>query len=1311
MVEQKDTHFFALLSRALWRMIVGLIVFLAIYVSLGRLLAANFDYFGGMIANRIDGALPLTVAVERTSLRWQSLSPILVLQNVEITSIKSGYVANMIRFESADLKLNVFETLRNRVPAFDLLIVKDMALDLALPRTRSPRVSTSFKSFTSALSDVFEPVLSKTRRVLVDSADLRLSDGAWSYETALNFDYWREGSERQLILTLRDREGGGLEFRASGLGNPLKSEEFEGVGYLDLSVNSAVLPTKTQRLPDWLELESGEVGLELFWQAQPSDWRMGGEWFINSVSPIVANESIKVPAAMGGRFRFDTDWRDSRLSLTEQTIEVDTQTFGLPDLRVDWVADTVSVSSALIDIAAVAELITAISADTTGALLDEVNPRGQVKNLKLRQFGDGRREVVADLTDVALEGSVKRVGVTGLSGRLWARDNDVLVKAETPRLTLDIQSVYDQALVLDNPQALLHIKVTPDAVRIVGKDIEARAALGKVYGNLKLELPLSPSTFEPEMVLMLSAPEALIGVRNTVIPKTIPESLQTWLDRSIVSGGVYDAGFFYRGSLVKESRESRSIGLTARLEDTELRFLLDWPNLTAISGSLILDDEETSVWVDRGSFPATQVYDTSVEVWLDQNRLPFLAASAALKGPFEGLLADLRASPLLRYIPADTLGWAIQGEQQADLDIQTPLTGVGVVPQVSFQAQFSGVSLNPLEGIHIHDLNGLLSYSTAEGFFADELVGVLWEQPLRARITSDVSNPLLTRIDVAGTLPGRELSQLLNLPSMEWLQGASTVQAALNLGQDKANLSIASSLEGISIHLPYPAKKSAEEIWNSAIDINLADHDKGFSGDIKDQFSVSGRLNPDRFGVSLGIGAQPLEVESAAFIVTGSLDTLDLDSWQSSLPSSEGTSKWVYDARAMEFIQLRYLDREIENVLVDARAEGDQWFVAAKADWLDAALTVMEGKPWQLRVEDLNLTQALTVLNGNLQTDTVLSLNDVPELDLDIRRIREQERLIGGGILQFRPASTLSDEHSARILSGNWRGLTVDSEKPIRLVWDAEEPVLTQVSGGLTLDNMGDILESYGYEPFIETRSGAIDFSLRWPGGPEAFGFAGTEGALQVRLRKGKFTKASAGARGALRVVTILNFADIINRLSLSQLFESGVPFDDLELQANTSLGLIEVSTLSVQSSASHFQFGGRANLLDESLDGDLIATLPVANNLPWLAALTGGLPAAAGVYVISKIFEKQVDKFSSAVYRVSGTWQEPVLKFDRLFDTKPRVQKSNSSVPATALESKPESETDSEPRDELETDSSYMAEPAPSEVLGQEEAEAPPGP
>lgn len=67
-----------------------------------------------------------------------------------------------------------------------------------------------------------------------------------------------------------------------------------------------------------------------------------------------------------------------------------------------------------------------------------------------------------------------------------------------------------------------------------------------------------------------------------------------------------------------------------------------------------------------------------------------------------------------------------------------------------------------------------------------------------------------------------------------------------------------------------------------------------------------------------------------------------------------------------------------------------------------------------------------------------------------------------------------------------------------------------------------------------------------------------------------------------------------------------------------------------------------------------LVATLPVGSNLPWVAALVGGLPAAAGAYVVTKVFEEQVDSFSSAVYDIRGTVQQPELSFKKIFDVSP---------------------------------------------------------
>lgn len=48
------------------------------------------------------------------------------------------------------------------------------------------------------------------------------------------------------------------------------------------------------------------------------------------------------------------------------------------------------------------------------------------------------------------------------------------------------------------------------------------------------------------------------------------------------------------------------------------------------------------------------------------------------------------------------------------------------------------------------------------------------------------------------------------------------------------------------------------------------------------------------------------------------------------------------------------------------------------------------------------------------------------------------------------------------------------------------------------------------------------------------------------------------------------------------------------------------------------------------------------------IAALAASLPVAAGVYVVSQVFNKQVNQLSSAVYTIEGTWNDPEVNFDR---------------------------------------------------------------
>jgi len=58
---------------------------------------------------------------------------------------------------------------------------------------------------------------------------------------------------------------------------------------------------------------------------------------------------------------------------------------------------------------------------------------------------------------------------------------------------------------------------------------------------------------------------------------------------------------------------------------------------------------------------------------------------------------------------------------------------------------------------------------------------------------------------------------------------------------------------------------------------------------------------------------------------------------------------------------------------------------------------------------------------------------------------------------------------------------------------------------------------------------------------------------------------------------------------------------------------------------------------------------------------LIAGLPAAAAVYVVSKLFTRQLDRFSSAVYHVEGPWNEPEVNFQRIFDDSAKLPAEGS--------------------------------------------------
>jgi uncharacterized protein YhdP len=337
--------------------------------------------------------------------------------------------------------------------------------------------------------------------------------------------------------------------------------------------------------------------------------------------------------------------------------------------------------------------------------------------------------------------------------------------------------------------------------------------------------------------------------------------------------------------------------------------------------------------------------------------------------------------------------------------------------------------------------------------------------------------------------------------------------------------------------------------------------------------------------------------------------------------------------------------QELQDVRFSLAIESALWRLSFDTDWVRGKLFLARNDTVsQLEIQYLDLS-ALGQLN--LAVDEDHPVLELPDIDVTINGLYQGDLRLGELAFDLRSQGPVL---TADNIIGHLASLQLRAESPGKLVWRQGPDSQTELLATFSFDDLGQTLAYFDYQKILETRKGKFDVNLRWPGPPQGFSLATGRGSMRIDIGRGSFLEAPSGATGALRVVSILNLADIVRRLSLSHMFESGIPFDSVEGEVFLHSGTIEVARMDVKGGSS-FQFSGVSEVTARSLNGELVATLPVARNLPWMAALAASLPVAAGVYVVSKIFDKQVNRFSSAVYSISGSWDDPQVEFDHIFD------------------------------------------------------------
>lgn len=1294
-----DTSIYHRLSRFLWGVTVTLVVCLALYVSVGRLVAANVGSYRELILAELNSRVPFNIEAEGVTAEWHSFSPELVLTGLRLGA--PGQDEQPVALSEGRIGLDVWGSLWTRSLQATWLELEQLSLRGELDADGSFRI-TGFAGGGGDISGWIEAFLLNIERIHLNHNSLNLTvPSGESRNFDLDFSLSRTGSRRHVRARLESTRGAVIHAVADGVGSPLQLELFRGDLYIELvsgdleamgSLFAGETPATwadgTVDVEVWLSLDRGEAEIESHVAARDLLIRTGGEARQFPIERVEFSSTV---------LRRKNRWT---LYAEDMLLEQGGDRVSLPRLQGDFWGKALRLRMDDVQLAPLHGVISAIGVLPQGLadVSETLDPGGRLDALQVN-ISDWREfladwEVNANFSELQVNSWKGAPGVTAASGYIELAAGGGFLVLDAQQFTMEFPTVYQRPLKYDDLHGTLYFDWDEEAVTLSSGLIQATASEGTAQALFALNIPLQPSTTGLEMELLVGVEDVHPRYRAKYVPYILNENLQNWLKDSVGEGTVEEGAFLWRGSLRRQAHDLRTIQLFFNVSDTNLEYHPQWPPVSGVAGTVLIDDTNVSVWADQATLYNSSIEGLSAEASLNAARQIELAVHGVVHGPAADGLRVLNESPLRQYVGDTFSAWKMEGALETRLDLLLNLADKTIPPQVEVSTLWDDVSVDIQPGrLPVRAVTGQFNYTTEAGFSSSDLRGELWGEPLFARVSQQpalsqgAASDSVVQVDIAGTVDPADIRDWLALDFLTLAQGKTEVALQLTVAPgNSVRLAASSDLAGVSLDLPPPWILAANETQPLSLDLPLSGgispmnlslgEDLRMIIDVQDGKLVAGSLTLD--------GESPA-LESGELRVTGSANFLDGDAWneflenyfsagflpgddaaedtdpeQARLAAEETAFPTIVldDVRAQH---LRLLGRDFQDVILDLNVDSNGWRATAQMDWVSGSLQVEGDEPWQLRLEDLDLA-GVSGLFAQAATETEADSDlELPVMDVVATRLRHGDLELGSmdfHLHRVGPTLKVSDIH------GELAGMRVPVEEPGQLVWLRGEEGDTQLDLALQFEDIGLTLMELGYEKILETESGRFDISMKWPGAPQAFSIAAASGSVLVDVEKGSFLEASAGATGALKVVSILNLASIVQRLSVSQMFDSGIPFDSMDGEFYLHGGTIEVPTLDVRGASSRFQFNGLSDVESRSLEGKLVATLPVASNLPWVAALAGGLPVAAGVFVVSKLFEKQFDLLSSAVYDIGGTWNEPKVEFDRIWDDGASSSRKKKAVP-----------------------------------------------
>ncbi len=905
-------------------------------------------------------------------------------------------------------------------------------------------------------------------------------------------------------------------------------------------------------------------------------------------------------------------------------------------------------------------------------LLTELNPTGNIQNINLIYQDDKKSEpditLAGELIKVSTETSVGIPKLVNISGVVATSQDRGRLQFSSNDMKLFFPSIYQRPFEINKGQGQIDWYLEEDQIRLVGNGLKLNLEeLESVKGGFQLWLPKVKGV-EPALALNLSFNKANIEVQKVFVPKVVNKGLRQWLDTSLKSGVVGNGNFFLYTSLV-EINPLPQMEMYFNFEDVNLEYLEGWPNVQGSKGKLFVDNTLVLGDIESATTLGGDLSNTQVVFQKDNKENGFLWIKGDSQGKSSEFLSYLQETQLKELVDGVMEDWTLTGSHQTSLGLKIPLdTPIeDIKVDVSSALTESGLYLSQAD-LTLSSLTGNINYRSSDGLTSSNLSASLWGQPVNTKIKSQVSQAnLKTDISFSGLVEASPLKGWLKLGLLNGLSGSSMVNGHFLIDTQESGftgLNLESNLKGFKLDLPDPLhKKSQDEVaFNASVKI-----DDGLTLKLSydDQVNLAMRIEEGELkSGQVFLGATEAYVPNTqGLIIEGHVPKINLDDWLIAWEGindlneiynsgqNEAQSENLINKITLSSDEIILKELKFEHVKSEIKQANESWVLDVDAPVMKGQLVYIIDKPALINLDYLHWPM-LELENESNDTEPLEGIepSEFPSLNLDIKEIFVGPTNYGRWKMKLRSSS---EGVSLTDIDGEIKKLNVKGA----IKWDKaianQENQKTSLDLKLSSKDIGGIQKAWHKKPAVEAEYGEAKIDITWPSNPADFQAEALNGTLDFHFKDGRFIET--GDTAALSAFGILNFGAIGRRLRLdfSDVYQSGLHFDSVKGKTKITNGLISIiDTVDFQGPSANFSASGTVNTLNKQLDQELSVTFPVFSTLPLVAILAGfAPPIAASIFVGEKLVGDEIERFSSATYRLTGTWDKPELNIMKRFD------------------------------------------------------------